>query len=81
MKNKSIIAIRSRHGDYSYLKRVGDEDSKSFELVTRYSYRGGKIGGKNFIDPSGGPMIIEGEYLEEVDAKVKSIKNGIITFE
>jgi hypothetical protein len=26
-----------------------------------------------FIDPSGGPMIVEGSLLEEANAKVKSI--------
>ena len=43
-------------------------------------------GGKKFIDPSGGPMIIVGYKLEEADAVVKSIDfvNGYgwtITFE
>ena len=28
---------------------------------------------KKFIDPSGGPIIVEGEYLEEAEAVVKSI--------
>ena len=41
---------------------------------------------KKFIDPSGGPMIVEGEYLEEAEAVVKSIDHvmGVgyaITFE
>ena len=35
---------------------------------------GGEVeGGKKFIDLSGGPMIVVGDYLEEAEAVVKSI--------
>lgn len=78
---KDIIKLQSRYAsDNNYLKKVSGTE-KSYELKTEYCYRAGFINeNKAFIDPSGGPMIIEGGYLHEADAIVDTIKNGVITF-
>lgn len=85
-----IIKLNSRGQENNYLKRLKKPDnieSKTYALKTSTPYlRTGEVGGHNFIDPSGGPMIIEGSLLEEANAKVKSIDFVIgfgytITFE
>jgi hypothetical protein len=78
---KDIIKLQSKYAsDNNYLKKIAGTE-KSYELKTEYCYRAGFISeNKAFIDPSGGPMIIEGEYLHEADAIVDTIKNGVITF-
>lgn len=78
---KNIIRLQSRYAsDNNYLEKIAGTE-KSYELKTKYCYRAGFISeNKAFIDPSGGPMIIEGEYLHEADAVVDSIDKGIITF-
>lgn len=78
---KDIIKLQSRYAsDNNYLKRIEGTD-KSYELKTKYWYGAGKTdNGANYIDPSGGPMIIEGEYLPEADAVIDSINKDIITF-
>lgn len=77
---KQTIVLKSRYGDTSRLDRVGQEDSCLF-LFTPSSeyYRVGYKGDPdtkeyNFIDPSGGPFISVGTYLEEANATVKSIR-------
>lgn len=81
---KDSIELISNYGEISYLEKVPNED-KTYMFKTECSYRYGKIHGKSFIDPLGGPMIIEGSFLEEANSKVKSIfhiKGGcIIIFE
>lgn len=75
---KHVIQLVSRDGTDNKLIRIA---KRSYELKTPYCYRGGKTaGGKNFIDPSGGPMMVEGEYLPEADAYIESINRGIIIF-
>lgn len=75
---KHVIQLVSRDGTDNKLIRVA---KRSYELKTPYCYRGGKTeAGKNFIDPSGGPMMVEGEYLPEADAYIESINRGIIIF-
>lgn len=77
------IKIKSRYNDIHTLKRLGDEDSKLYELKTEFSYRMGMSDNPNectFIDPSGGPFITPGFEIE--GNKIKTIyANGTIEFE
>ena len=76
-----IIKLHSRYGMNNYLKMLKKPDgseTKTYVLKTDTpSLRVGEVGGTcyihKFIDPSGGPMIVEGSLLEEANAKVKSI--------
>lgn len=84
---KEIIILRSRDGTKNYLKRLRD-NPKVYLLKSEIdSVRVSKDNeGYVFIDPSGGPFIARGAYLEEADAVVKSIdhlegQGFIITFE
>ena len=75
---KDLIKLKSRGYEENYLKKLKKLDgseSKTYVLKVSTPYlRGGELeGGKKFIDPSGGPMIIVGSYLEEAEAVVKSI--------
>lgn len=75
---KDIIELKSRGYEKNYLKKLSKPDkseSKTYVLKVSTPYlRFGEIEkGVKFIDPSGGPMIVEGERLEEADATVKSI--------
>ena len=75
---EDIIKLRSRHEAENYLKKLLKPDgseSKTYVLKTDVpTLRVGEVqGGNKFIDPSGGPMIIEGSKLAEADAVVKSI--------
>lgn len=73
-----IIKLNSRGGVNNYLKKVkklNGEESQTYLIKTdtpplRMGYVDTK---RKFVDPSGGPMIIEGSILEEADAVVKSI--------
>ena len=88
---KDLIKLKSRVYEKNYLKKLkrhDDSESNTYVLKVSTPYlRCGEVeGGKKFIDPSGGPMIIVGYKLEEADAVVKSIDfvNGYgwtITFE
>lgn len=71
---KEIIILRSRDGSKNYLKKLPDKD-KTYLLVTDIdSVRvSSDEEGYIFVDPSGGPMIARGAYLEEADAVIKSI--------
>lgn len=85
---EKIIKLHSRSGNDNYLEFIND---KTYALKTTYPYI--RIGytdnskkSAKFVDPSGGPMIVVGEVLEEAKAKVKSIDfvKGVgytITFE
>ena len=73
-----IIKLRSRYGTVNYLKKMpkpNGSESKTYVLKTDIpTLRVGKVqGGKKFIDPSGGPMIVVGYELREAKAVVKSI--------
>lgn len=75
---KDLIKLKSRGYEENYLKKLKKLDgteSKTYVLKVSTPYlRGGELeGGKKFIDPSGGPMIVVGSYLEEAEAVVKSI--------
>ena len=88
---KDLIKLKSRGHEENYLKKLKKLDgteSKTYVLKVSTPYlRGGELEvGKKFIDPSGGPMIVVGSYLEEAEAVVKSIDFTIgygytITFE
>lgn len=88
---KDLIKLKSRGYEENYLKKLKKLDgaeSKTYVLKVSTPYlRGGELeGGKKFIDPSGGPMIVVGDYLEEAEAVVKSIDFTVgygytITFE
>lgn len=75
---KDIIKLNSRGENNSFLKLMKKSDnsiSKTYLLKTDSpTLRTGYTNTNNmFIDPSGGPMIIEGTELEEAKAIVKSI--------
>lgn len=76
-----IIKLNSRGEDKNFLKRLrkkDDTESKTYVLKVSTPYlRTGEIDGHKFIDPSGGPMIIEGSLLEEAGAVVKSIDHTL----
>lgn len=88
---KETIELNSRYGEKNILKllkKPNDEESKTYLLKTSNTYlrSGFTENKKRFIDPSGGPMIVVGEELEEAKAIVKSIdhimgKGYSITFE
>ena len=88
---RDIIKLKSRGEEKNYLKKLkkpDDSESKTYVLKVSTPYlRGGEVkGGRKFIDPSGGPMIVVGDYLEEAEAVVKSIDFTVgygytITFE
>lgn len=88
---EDIIKLHSRGGVNNYLKKMkspNGEESKTYVLKTDMpTLRVGEVqGGNKFIDPSGGPMIVEGSLLEEANAVVKSINfiagyGHTITFE
>lgn len=86
----NIIKLNSRYGENNYLKKMVKPDkseSKTYVLKVSDQYlRSGKMDGHKFIDPTGGPMIVEGSKLEEADAVVKSIDHVMgygytVTFE
>ena len=75
---KDLIKLKSRDGTENYLKKLIKKDnseSLTYVLKTDVPYlRIGEVdNGRKFIDPSGGPMIIVGGYLEEANAEVDSI--------
>ena len=75
---EDIIKLRSRNGTVNYLKKMPKPDgseSKTYVLKTSVpTLRGGYVNDKQkFIDPAGGPMIVEGSLLKEAKAVVKSI--------
>lgn len=75
---KDLIKLKSRGGTENYLKKLIKKDgseSLTYVLKTDIPYlRVGEVAnGNKFIDPSGGPMIVVGDYLEEAEAVVESI--------
>lgn len=85
---KEIIILKSRDGSKNYLKRLSEDNPKTYLLVTELETVGVGTGseGITHIDPSGGPFIARGAYLDEADAVVKSFdhlkgQGFTITFE
>lgn len=75
---KKIIKLNSRGDANNYLKMIVKPDgseSKTYVIKTDIpTLRMGYVDEKRkFIDPSGGPMIVEGSLLKEANAVVKSI--------
>ena len=75
---QEIINLESRDGTKNLLKKLlrkDGEESDTYHLKTSgTTLRVGTLStGKRFIDPTGGPMIIEGAKLAEADAIVNSI--------
>lgn len=76
-KNKKI-KLKSRGYENNYLvllEKPNSSESKTYILRTESSMV--RVGYTNeeakFIDPSGGPMIVEGSILPEIGMKVKNI--------
>lgn len=79
---EEIIRLNSKGDEDNYLKKLAKSDgleSKTYVLkVSASTLRIGKIeGGKDFICPSGGPIITVGCKLEEAKAVVKSIDYAV----
>lgn len=75
-----IIELNTRGEEHNFLKKLIKPDggeSKTYILkVSNPCIRVGYTTDKRqFIDPSGGPVITEGESLEEADAVVSSINH------
>ena len=75
---EDLIKLKSRDGTENYLKKLIKKDSSeslTYVLKTDVPYlRVGEVdNGRKFIDPSGGPIIIVGNYLEEAKVVAKSI--------
>lgn len=75
---EDIIKLHSRGNINNYLKKMkrpNGEESKTYAVKIEIpTPRMGYIEEKRkFIDPLGGPMIVEGSLLEEAKAVVKSI--------
>ncbi|QOR58328.1 muconolactone isomerase [uncultured phage cr106_1] len=73
-----IIELNARGEEHNFLKKLSKPDSKESKTyvlkVSNPCIRAGYITDKRqFIDPAGGPMIVEGERIEEADAIVSSI--------
>lgn len=76
---KDVIRLNSRDRTKTYLEKLvaNNDNSKSYTYILRtdssYIRTGRLNNGSEFIDPSGGPMIVVGCKLEEANAIVKSI--------
>ena len=65
---KDLIELKSRGEEHNYLRRLvkpdGSESHTYMLKTSTYAMRGGLTDKKKkFVDPSGGPMIVEGEKL------------------
>lgn len=72
-----IIKLHSKGETNSFLRKLSKPDnSESLTYVLKVTdpfVKVGKINSKSFIEPVGGPSIVEGETLEEAGMVVKSI--------
>lgn len=68
------IRLRTHDGSNNYLEQIKDRPN-TYRLVTSINYiRGGQISdGREFIDPSGGPMLVVGEKIDGTDYVIESI--------
>lgn len=88
---EDIIKLNSKGEENNYLKKLkktNGEESKTYVLkVSSPQVRVGTTETKNkFIEPTGGPILIEGTKCEDIEAVIKSIDFTIgygytITFE
>ena len=70
------IKLQSHDGTNNYLEEL-EERSNEYHLVTPYDFlRDGYIGeNQHFVDPSGGPMIVENEKLDCYGDKSYIVEN------
>lgn len=68
------IRLRTHDGSNNYLQLLEDRPN-TYKLVTQFNFiRVGKVSnGQDFIDPSGGPMLIVGDKIEGTDYVIESI--------
>lgn len=68
------IRLRTHDRSNNYLEQIKDRPN-TYRLVTSIDYiRGGQISdGREFIDPSGGPMLVVGDKIEGTDYVIESI--------
>lgn len=69
------IRLRTHDGSNNYLQLLEDRPN-TYKLVTQFNFiRGGKVSnGQDFIDPSGGPMLVVGDKIEGTDYVIESIE-------
>ena len=75
---EDIIKLNSRGDNNHHLKKMknlNNKESKTYSLRLDSTYlRSGFVDDiRRFIDPPGGPMIVEGELLKEANAVVDKI--------
>lgn len=71
---KEQYLLKSRYGTYSILNQTNDQFWHFIPCPGPFRVIQSEDGvGIEAIDPSGGPMIVEGSLLEEANAVVKSI--------
>jgi hypothetical protein len=69
------IKLQSHDGTNNYLEELEGRPNQ-YKLITPLDFlRGGYIGENYFVDPSGGPMIIEDNLLECYGNKSYTVKN------
>lgn len=68
------IRLITHDGSNNYLEQLKDRPN-TYRLVTPINFiRGGQISdGREFIDPSGGPMLVVGEKIDGTDYVIESI--------
>jgi hypothetical protein len=74
---KTTIKLQSHDNSKNYLLKIG---ANKYMLKTQFNLiRSGRLpDGSIFIDPSGGPMLVEGKTIEGTLYTIKSIefRNG-----
>lgn len=69
------IKLQSHDGTNNYLEELEGRPNE-YKLVTPLDFlRGGYIGEDHFVDPSGGPMIVEDEELVCYGDKSYTVEN------
>ena len=69
------ITLNTHDGSRNYLQRVDDSDN--YILKTQFDFiRGGQVAdGREFIDPSGGPMLVVGDIIDGTPYKIEKISH------
>lgn len=68
------ISLRTHDGSNNYLQLIEGRPN-TYKLVTQFNFiRGGQVSdGREFIDPSGGPMLVVGDKIYGTDYVIESI--------
>lgn len=68
------IRLRTHDGSNNYLQLIEGRPN-TYKLVTQFNFiRSGQVSdGREFIDPSGGPMLVVGEKIDGTDYVIESI--------